>query len=52
MPIKPGHLDMLLTGYEKPEDLLGEDGLFEQLKKALLERVLGAELTFHNAMMG
>jgi len=35
MPIKPEHLDELLAGYEKPEDLLGEDGLFKQLKKAL-----------------
>jgi transposase-like protein len=47
MPIKPEHLDELLSGYEKPEDLLGEDGLFKQLKKALLERALGAELTHH-----
>ena len=30
-------LDELLTDYEKPEDLLGEEGLFEQLKRALLE---------------
>ena len=45
--IKPEHLDELLAGYEKPEDLLGEDGLFKQLKKALLERALGAELTHH-----
>jgi hypothetical protein len=44
MPIKPEHLDELLSGYEKPEDLLGEDGLFKQLKKALLERAPGAEL--------
>ncbi len=29
MPIKPEHLDELLTGYEKPEDLFGEDGLFK-----------------------
>jgi putative transposase len=47
MPIKPEHLDELLAGYEKPEDLLGEVGLFKQLKKALLERALGAELTHH-----
>src|SRR6202165_4590809 len=47
MRIKPEHLDELLTGYEKPEDLLGEDGLFKQLKKALLERALGAEMTHH-----
>ena len=45
MPIKPEHLDELLAGYEKPEDLTGEDGLFKQLKKALIERALGAELT-------
>jgi transposase-like protein len=49
MPIKPEYLDELLAGYEKPEDLLGEDGLFKQLKKALLERALGAELTHHLA---
>jgi hypothetical protein len=30
-----------------PDDLLGEDGLFKQLKKALIERALGAELTEH-----
>jgi transposase-like protein len=40
-------LDELLAGYEKPEDLLGEEGLFKQLKKALLERALGAELSEH-----
>jgi putative transposase len=27
--------------------LTGEDGLFKQLKKALIERALGAELTGH-----
>ena len=27
MAIKPEHLDELLSGYEKPEDLLGEEGL-------------------------
>jgi len=47
MPTKAEHLDELLAGYEKPEDLLGDDGLFRQLKKALLERALGAELTRH-----
>jgi transposase-like protein len=40
-------LDQLLADYTKPEDLLGEDGLFKQLKKALIERALGAELTEH-----
>jgi len=37
----------LLANYQKPEDLTGEEGLFKQLKKALIERALGAELTEH-----
>jgi putative transposase len=40
-------LDQLLANYTKPEDLTGENGLFKQLKKALIERALGAELTEH-----
>lgn len=47
MSIRPELLDELLAGYEKPDDLLGEDGLFKELKKALLERALGAELSVH-----
>lgn len=46
-PIRPELLDELLSEYEQPSDLLGEEGLFKQLKKALLERALGAELTDH-----
>src|SRR5215475_8219074 len=45
--ITPELLDQLLANYEKPEDLTGEDGLFKQLKKALIERARGAELTGH-----
>src|SRR6201990_393104 len=45
--IRPELLDQLLANYERPEDLTGEDGLFKQLKKALIERALGAELTEH-----
>src|SRR5947199_3079896 len=45
--IAPELLDQLLANYEKPEDLMGEDGLFKRLKKALIERALGAELTEH-----
>src|SRR6476620_5240644 len=45
--ITPELLDQLLAGYEKPEDLTGDDGLFKQLKKALIERALGAELSDH-----
>jgi hypothetical protein len=43
--LTPELLDQLLAGYEKPEDLTGDDGLFRRLKKALIERALGAELT-------
>ena len=45
--ITPELLDQLLANYKKPEDLTGDDGLFKQLKKALIERALGAELTDH-----
>lgn len=45
--ITPELLDQLLADYRRPEDLLGEEGLFKQLKKALIERALGAELTEH-----
>ena len=40
-------VDKLLEGYQKPEDLIGENGLLKQLTKALVERALNAELTHH-----
>jgi transposase-like protein len=40
-------LDELLKGCERPEDLLGDGGLMKDLKKALMQRMLGAELTDH-----
>ncbi|MEI8570979.1 IS256 family transposase [Methylomonas sp. LW13] len=40
-------LDSLLSGYQKPEDLIGENGLLKQLTKALVERALEAEMTEH-----
>ncbi len=40
-------LDSLLSGYQKPEDLIGENGLLKQLTKALVERALEAEMTHH-----
>lgn len=43
--IDPKVLDELLQGCERPEDLLGEGGLMKDLKKALMQRMLGAELT-------
>ena len=45
--IKPELLDELLSGVTRPEDLLGDAGLFRHLKKALMERALGGELTHH-----
>lgn len=45
--IKPELLDELLAGVTSPEDLTGDGGLFKQLKKALMERALGAELSQH-----
>ena len=45
--IKPELLDEVLSGLSKPEDLPGDAGLFRQLKKALMERALGGELTHH-----
>jgi len=47
MAITNDVLKELLAGYEKPEDLLGKDGILEQLTKALVETALGAELTSH-----
>jgi putative transposase len=47
MPFTPEQLDELLKDYKKPEDLLGQDGLLQQLTKALVERALDGELTHH-----
>jgi putative transposase len=46
-PIRPELLDELLKDYQKPEDLLGQDGLLQQLTKALVERALDGEITHH-----
>lgn len=43
----PELLDELLKDYQKPEDMLGPGGIFDQLKKAIAERALGAELGHH-----
>ncbi len=40
-------IDQLLSGYKKPEDLIGENGLLKQLTKALIGRALQAEMTEH-----
>ena len=37
MAFTPELLDRLIVDYEKPEDMQGPRGLFDQLKKALAE---------------
>src|SRR5215472_12015065 len=47
MAIDKKLIDQLLTDYKKPEDIIGENGLLKELTKAILERVLEAEMTEH-----
>jgi putative transposase len=47
MAITEEVLNELLKDYQKPEDLLGQDGLLKQLQKRSLEKAMGAELTVH-----
>src|SRR4051812_14514572 len=47
MAITDEVLNELMKGYEKPEDLLGQNGLLKTLQKRLLEKAMGAELTEH-----
>ena len=44
---RPAAVGELLERCEKPEDLLGDEGLLKGLQKALMERALGAEPTVH-----
>src|SRR6476620_2257455 len=39
--------DSLLANYQKPEDLVGENGLLKQLNKMLVERALETEMSEH-----
>jgi putative transposase len=47
MAISEEMMDELLKNYQKPEEIIGENGLLKQFTKALLERALNAELTMH-----
>jgi putative transposase len=47
MEIKKELIDELLKDYQRPEDVIGENGVLKQLTKALLERAMSAELTSH-----
>jgi putative transposase len=46
-PISDKLLDELLRDYDKPEDLLGKEGIIAQLKKRLIERAMEAEMDEH-----
>ncbi len=48
MAIDKELLDNLFAdyNYQKPEDLIGENGLLKQLTKAILERALQAEMDY------
>src|SRR5512146_2612241 len=43
MAITDAVLNELLKDYQKPEDLLGKDGLLKHLQKRLLEKAMSAE---------
>jgi putative transposase len=46
MAIEKEVLDQLLAGRD-PKDVFGKDGLVDELKKALSERILNTELDEH-----
>ena len=43
--IKDELIDELLSSYDNPAELLGSDGLLNELKKRLIERTMDAELS-------
>jgi putative transposase len=47
MNFDPKLIDQLLKDYKGPEDVWGQNGIFGQLQKALMERILEDELAFH-----
>lgn len=47
MSINEDLITELLKDYKSPEDLLGKDGILKQLQKAVIEKVLEAEMTHH-----
>ena len=47
MEIRSELIDELLKDYQKPEDIIGENGLLKRFVKAVLERAMNAELTHH-----
>jgi len=44
MTISTELLDEVLKDYKTPEDFLGKNGIWKQLQKALIERMLEGEI--------
>jgi len=40
-------VDQLIAGYQKPSDIIGENGLLKQITKAVFEAALKAEMAVH-----
>jgi putative transposase len=47
MPITPELLDELLKDYKSSDDMFGDEGILQQLTKAVIERALQGEMTHH-----
>ena len=47
MAITDQMIDEMLKEYEKPEDLIGKEGILKELTKRLLERALEGEMSAH-----
>ena len=40
-------VDQLVSGYQRPADIIGENGLLKQITKAVFEAALKAEMAVH-----
>jgi len=47
MTIDKKIIDKLMKDYQSPEDIFSKDGIFKELQKAILERILEGEMTHH-----
>ena len=47
MTIRDKMLDELLKEYKNLEDLFGKDGVFNELRKRLIEKAMDTEITHH-----
>lgn len=47
MAIDPKMINKLLKDYKRPEEILGKGGLLKQFTKAVVERMIEAEMSNH-----